>query len=77
MIRTLCFHCRREGFDPGLVALVVKNPPASAGDPRDAGLIPGSGRFLEEGHGNSLQYSRTVLWREEPGSVHMVAKSQT
>jgi len=27
------------------VALVVKNPPASAGDVRDAGLIPGLGRF--------------------------------
>ena len=24
---------------------VVKNPPASAGDPRDTGSMPGSGRF--------------------------------
>ena len=32
------------------VALVVKNPPANAGDLRDAGLIPVMGRFaLEEG----------------------------
>ena len=32
------------------VALVVKNPPANAGDLRDAGLIPAMGRFpLEEG----------------------------
>ena len=30
------------------VVLVVKNLPANAGDARDAGLIPGSGRFLEE-----------------------------
>ena len=29
------------------VALVVKNPPANAGDIRDAGSIPGSGRSLE------------------------------
>ena len=29
------------------VLLVVKNPPASAGDIRDVGLIPGSGRSLE------------------------------
>ena len=36
---------------------MVKNAPASAGDVRDAGLMPGSGRFLEEGHGNPLQYS--------------------
>ena len=26
---------------------VVKNPPASAGDTRDLGLIPGLGRSLE------------------------------
>ena len=31
------------------VALVVKNPPASAGDTRDAGSIPGSGRSPREG----------------------------
>ena len=34
------------------VALVVKNPPANAGDIEEAGLIPGSGRFSGEGHGN-------------------------
>ena len=39
------------------VALVVKNPPANAGDIRDAGSIPGSGRSPGEGHGNPLQYS--------------------
>jgi len=39
------------------LALLVKNLLANAGDIRDAGLIPGSGRFLGEGHGNSLQYS--------------------
>ena len=39
------------------VALVVKNPPADAGNIRDTGLIPGSGRSPEGGHGNPLQYS--------------------
>ena len=39
------------------VALVVKNPPANAGDARDAGLIPGSGRSPGEGDGNLLLYS--------------------
>ena len=39
------------------VVLVVKNPPASAGDIRDMGSIPGSGRFPGGGHGNLLQYS--------------------
>jgi len=29
-------------------ALVVKNPPANAGDIRDVGSIPGLGRSLEE-----------------------------
>ena len=29
--------------------LVVENPPAKAGDVRDAGSVPGSGRFPGEG----------------------------
>ena len=37
------------------VALVVKNPPANAGDVRDVGSIPGSGRSPGGGHGNPLQ----------------------
>ena len=36
---------------------VVKNLPVKAGDTRDAGSIPGSGRSPEEGNGNPLQYS--------------------
>ena len=37
---------------------MVKNPPpANAGDTRDVGLIPGSGRSPGVGSGNSLQYS--------------------
>ena len=35
----------------------MKNPPASAGDVRHAGLIPGLGRSTGEGHTNPLQYS--------------------
>ena len=38
------------------MVLEVKNPPANAKDVREAGLIPGSGRFPEEGNGNQLQY---------------------
>ena len=38
-------------------APVVKNPPASAGDVRDMGSIPGLGRSRGGGHGNPLQYS--------------------
>ena len=39
------------------VAIVVENPPANAGDVRDMGSTPGSGRSPGGGHGNSLQYS--------------------
>ena len=39
------------------VALVVKNPPANAGDIRDVGSVPGLGRSPGGGHGNPLQYS--------------------
>ena len=42
------------GFPAGSV---VKNPPASAVDTGDMGLIPGSGRSSGGGNGNPLQYS--------------------
>ena len=35
----------------------VKNLPASAGDTRDTGSIPGSGKSPGVGNGNPLQYS--------------------
>ena len=40
------------------MVLVVKNPPAIAGDKRDAGLIPGLGRLPGKEHSNTLQCSR-------------------
>ena len=39
------------------MVLVVKNPPANAGDIRDMDLIPRLGRSPGEGHSNLLQYS--------------------
>ena len=39
------------------VALVVKNTPANAGDERDVGSIPQSGRSPGEGNGNPRWYS--------------------
>jgi len=42
------------------VALVVKNPPASAGDVRDVDCIPGLGRSLEEG---MATHSSILAWR--------------
>ena len=62
------------------MALVVKNPLAEAGDIRDAGSIPGSGRSHGEGHGYPLQCSCLENpmdrgpWR---AAVHRVAKSRT
>ena len=35
-----------------MVVLVVKNPPANAGEVRDAASIPGSGRSPGGGHSN-------------------------
>ena len=39
------------------VALVVKNPPANAGDIRDSGVIPELGRSPGGGHGSPLHFS--------------------
>ena len=44
-------------FGASQVAVVGKNSPANAGDIRDVGLIPGSGRSPGGGPGNPLQYS--------------------
>ena len=58
----------------------VKNPPTNAGDIRDTGSIPESGRSPGRGHGNSLQYSclenpmDTGAWQL---TVHSVTKSWT
>ena len=62
------------------VALVVKNPPASARGIRDMGLIPGSGRSPGEENGYPLKYSCLEnpmdrgAWRV---TVHRVPQSQT
>ena len=44
-----------EGASQG--ALVVKNPPANAGDVKRYSSIPGSGRCAGGGQGNPWQYS--------------------
>ena len=61
------------------VALVVKNPPANAGDSRDIGSIPGLGRFPGEGNGNPLHMvAWEIPWTEEPGRLVLgIKKSQT
>ena len=50
------------------VVVVVKNLAASAGDVRDRGVVPGSGRSPGEGHGNPFQYPCwEMLWTEGSG----------
>ena len=60
--------------------LVVKNPPANAGEVREVGSIPGSGRSPGGGYGYPLWYSclenptdRGAWW----ATVHRVAESGT
>ena len=49
---------------------MVKNLLANAGDIRDVGLIPGSGRSSGTGNGNPFQYSPwKIPWTEEPGGL--------
>ena len=61
------------------MVLVVKNPPANAGDARDVGLMPGSGRSPGVGNGNPFQYSCLENLMDRGAwqvTVHGVAKSQ-
>ena len=57
-----------------------KEPPANAGDAKDAGLIPGWGRSPREGNGNPFQYPCLEnpmdggAWK---ATVDRVAKSRT
>ena len=52
------------------MTLVLKNPPANAGDLRDTGLIPGFGRSPGRGHGNhSTILAWRIPWREESGGL--------
>ena len=63
-----------------LVVLVVKNLPASVGDTRDVGSIPGLGRYPEEGNGNPIQYSCLENSKERgdwQATVQGVAESDT
>ena len=53
-----------------LAGIVIKNPPANAGDVRVVGSIPGLGRSSGVGNGNALQYSSgKIPWAEETGSL--------
>ena len=59
---------------------MIKNLTANAGEIRNVGSIPGSGRSPEEGHGNPLQYScleNPVDREARCPTDYRVSKSQT
>ena len=70
----------RDLFLESQVVLVIKNLPANAGDIRDVGLIPRSGRSPGGGQGNPLpiflpgESMERGAWR---AIIHAVSKSQT
>ena len=73
----LLLMCAKQVFGASQVELVLKNLPGNAGDIKDVGSIPGSGRSPGEGHGKPPQYSclenpmdREAWW----STVHKVAE---
>ena len=80
MIKIASFGQTKGDCGAYQLALVVKNPPANAGDIRGMGSIPGSGRSPRGGHGNPIQYfclENPVdrgAWR---ASVHRIVESDT
>ena len=62
------------------VALMVKYPPANAGDTRNAGSVPGLGRSPGRGNSNPFQYAclKNPMarggWR---ATVHGITESDT
>ena len=67
-----------DALRASLVVLVVKNSPANAGDLKDAGSVPGSGRSCGGEHGNPLLYSCLENpWTEEPGGLQSVGLQES
>ena len=51
------------------MALVVKHPPANAGDIRDIGSILGAGRSQEEGKATHSILAWKIAWTDSPGGL--------
>ena len=61
----------------GSVALAVKNLPANVVDIRDAGSIPGSGRYPGGGNGNLPSiFAWKIPWTEEPGGLQSIGSQR-
>ena len=60
-----------------VASLVAKNLPANAGDAREAGSIPGSGRYPGE---EMAAYSSILAWRipwlGEPGGLQSIESQE-
>ena len=55
------------------VVLVIKNPPANAGDMGDTGLTLGSGRSPREGLAtHSSIFAWRIPWTEKPGRLQSI-----
>ena len=72
--RNIHQNCREKGFPGGTV---VKNLPASSGDAREAGLIPGLEDPLEKkmAHHSSILAWR-ILWAEERGRLESMGSQR-
>ena len=75
--RIWCIRSSSWKHPASQVVPVVKNPPATAGDLRHMGSIPGSGRSPGGGNGSPLKYScwRTP-WTEEPGRPQSIGSQR-
>jgi len=59
------------------VVLVVKNPPANAGDLRDVGSIPRQKDPLEEGRATlSSILAWRIPWTKKPGRLHFIGSQR-
>ena len=59
------------------MALVVKTSPASAGDVRDMGSVPGLGRCPGGGHGNhSSILAWRIPWTQEPSGLQSIGSQR-
>ena len=64
-------------WDSQVVLPVKKNPPASAGNVRDAGSVPWSGRSSGEGNGTLLQYPCwEIPGTEKPGGLQSIGSQR-
>ena len=58
------------------MALVVKNPPANAGDIRDVGSIPDGDPLVEGMAAHSSILAWRTPWTVEPGGLQSIASQR-